>query len=171
MPLLLSATDFAPYKELSSNLDDGVRLHPYIAQAQQFDLKPLIGELFYKNLVDNQDSTPHTLLLAGGGYGFDGNTYEFSGLKAVLVFFAYARFLENQNINITRFGVVYKNNSDVSERVDEKTLQRLINQAREQALAYWAECVMFLNRKRSSYPFWKGRVDAAKQGLRITAVG
>lgn len=170
MPLLLTATDFAPYRELSPNIDDATRLNPYIAQAQQFDLKPLLGELFYQNLTDNPATTENALLLSGGSYTYNGNTYCFAGLKAALVFYAYSRFIDNQNVNITRFGVVYKNNPEVSERVDEKTLQRLVLQARDQAMGYWIECEQFLKRNPSQYPLWKGHVNQPK-AFTISAIG
>lgn len=170
MPLLLSVIDFAPYKELSLNIDDSTRIHPYIKQAQQFDLKPLLGEEFYKDLTDNSTSTPNSLLLTGGGYTHQNKNYEFSGLKAALVFYAYARIIENQNIQVTRFGVVYKNNADVSERVDEKTLQRLVQQTRNQARVYWDECELFLNRNSIDYPLWLKK-SSNKSRINITAIG
>jgi prephenate dehydratase len=88
----------------------------------------------------------------------------------VLAYYAYARIIENQNIHVTRFGVVFKNNADVSERVDEKTLQRLILQTRNQARAYWDECQLFLNRKSASYPLWANQPNT-KPRINISAVG
>ena len=170
MPLLLSAIDFAPYKELSLNIDDSTRIDPYIKQAQQFDLKPLLDEEFYKDLTDNSSTAPNSLLLIGGGYNHQNKSYEFSGLKAALVFYAYARIIENQNIHVTRFGVVYKNNADVSKRVDEKTLQRLVQQARNQAKVYWDECELFLNRSSTNYPLWLKK-PTSKSRINITAIG
>jgi hypothetical protein len=170
MPQLLLVTDFATYKELSVNIDDTTRINPYILQAQQFDLKPLVGEVFYKDILDNPTSAENTLLLNGGAYSYQNKNYEFSGLKIVLAYYAYARIIENQNIHVTRFGVVFKNNADVSERVDEKTLQRLILQTRNQARAYWDECHLFLNRKSISYPLWANQPNT-KPRINISAVG
>ncbi|UPT66887.1 MAG: hypothetical protein M0D57_21070 [Sphingobacteriales bacterium JAD_PAG50586_3] len=170
MPQLISVTDFAAYKELSVNIDDTTRINPYILQAQQFDLKPLVGEVFYKDIIDNPTSTENSLLLTGGAYAYQNKSYEFSGLKSALVYFAYARLLENQNINVTRFGVVFKNNADVSERVDEKTLQRLILQARNQARAYWDECEVFLNRQSTDFPLWS-KAPITKPRINISAIG
>ena len=170
MPQLISVIDFATYKELSVNIDDTTRINPYILQAQQFDLKPLVGEVFYKSIIDNPTTAETALLLSGGEYIYQNKSYEFSGLKSVLVYHTYARLLENQNINVTRFGVVFKNNADVSERVDEKTLQRLIQQARNQARAYWDECTVFLNRQSANYPLWN-KVPTTKPRINISAIG
>jgi hypothetical protein len=170
MPQLISATDFATYKELSVNIDDTTRINPYILQAQQFDLKLLVGEVFYKDILDNPTSTENALLLNEGSYTHQNKSYEFFGLKSALVYYAYARLLENQNINVTRFGVVFKNNADVSERVDEKTLQRLIQQARGQARAYWDDCEVFLNRKSADYPLWN-KAPTTKPRINISAIG
>lgn len=170
MTLLTSATDFAAYRELSVNIDDAARINPYIAQAQQFDVKPLLGELLFKDLIDNPTTTENELLLSGGSYTYQSANYDFAGLKAVIIFFAYARFLENQNINITRFGIVFKNNADVSERVDEKTLQRLVQQSRNQAQAYWDECGKYLQRNAGLYPLWQ-KPNSSPGNISISAVG
>lgn len=151
---LITFNDFEPYRELTGNLDVTERLTPYINQAQQFDLKELMGNQFYTDLVNNSSDANYQTLLEGGDYTYNNLTYSFTGLKAVIVMFAYARFLANQNINVTRFGVVFKNNNDVSERVDQKTLQAAISNAKEQGKAYWNECVDFLYHNYTDYPLW-----------------
>jgi hypothetical protein len=151
---LITFNDFEPYRELTGNLDVTERLTPYINQAQIFDIKELMGNQFYTDLVNNYADANYQALLNGGEYTYNNLTYSFTGLKAVIVMFAYARFLANQNINVTRFGVVFKNNSDVSDRVDTKTLQAAISNAKEQGKAYWNECTEFLCNKSTDYPLW-----------------
>lgn len=151
---LITFNDFEPYRELTGNLDVNERLNPYINQAQIFDLKELMGNQFYTDLVNNSSDTNYQDLLNGGDYTYNNLVYSFTGLKAVIVMFAYARLLANQNINVTRFGVVFKNNNDVSDRVDTKTLQAAISNAKEQAKAYWNECTEFLCNNSTDYPLW-----------------
>ena len=171
---LITFSDFEPYRELTGNLDVTERLNPYITQAQNFDLKQLMGNQFYTDLVNNSSDQNYQDLLNGGDYVYNNLTYSFTGLKAVIVMFAYARFLANQNINVTRFGVVFKNNNDVSERVDTKTLQAAISNAKEQAIAYWNECEEFLCNNSTDYPLWGDDpvvTGRKKGGVVITGVG
>lgn len=170
--MLITQADFPPYREITANLEYTERLNPYIAQAQQFDIKALLGEKFYANLIANPATTANAKLLNGGSYAVDNYTYEFTGLKAVLVMYSYARFLQNQNVNVTRFGVVFKNNNDVSDRVDEKTMQRIMTNAREQAQAYWQECELFICRNSTDYPLYcQTGQSVNKGGPRISGVG
>jgi hypothetical protein len=171
---LITFSDFEPYRELTGNLDVTERLTPYITQAQNFDLKPLMGNQFYVDVVNNPASTENVLLLDGGDYVYNNNTYTFTGLKAVIVMFAYARFLQNQNINVTRFGIVFKNNNDVSERVDTKTLQFAVTNAKDQAISYWNECIEFLCNNSTDYPLWGDDAPAnpkTKKNVVVSPVG
>jgi hypothetical protein len=169
--MLISQTDFVNYRELTANLDYTDRLDPFIRQAQQFDIKQLLGEKFYADLTANPATTANAKLLNGGTYTDGGYTYEFTGLKAALVMFTYARLIQNQNVSVTRFGVVFKNNGDVSERVDEKTLQRLTSNARDQAVAYWKECEVFICRNDADYPLYCHTSSVRKGGLTLSGVG
>ena len=171
---LITTADFADYKDISSNIDSAARVDPYILNAERLDLKPLLGERFFADLIANPNTTANALLLDGGDYTYNSNDYNFAGLKAVLVYYSYARFLENQNVNVTRFGVVHKNNPDVSERVDDKTLMRHVSNAREIAKSYFAEVDLFIIRNSTDYPLYHkcyAYNESAGAGVRITAVG
>jgi hypothetical protein len=49
--LLITKTDFAPYRNLTVNLDDTKRLEPFILEAQRIDLINLLGKRLYFDLV------------------------------------------------------------------------------------------------------------------------
>lgn len=171
---LIQFSDFAPYKDISPNIDSASRIEPYINNAQLLDIKPLLGSVFYADIVANPTTTDNAFLLNGGTYTWGNYTYTFAGLKAVLVYFAYARFIQNQQINVTRFGVVYKNNSDVSERVERSAITGLANEAKEIAKAYFEECELYLSRNPQLFPLW--RVSGTDNtynhsGIIISAVG
>ena len=81
--------------------------------------------------------------LLEGGYYDDDKKY-FAGLKAAVCLLAYARFLPNNNINVTPFGVKEKIALDSNE-VSDKSLFRQINEARNTGLAYLQQVLDYLN--------------------------
>lgn len=81
----------------------------FIREAQDFDLKPLLAEAFYTDLVANkEDGDSWQLLLEGGEYAFEGRTYYFRGLQDVLAYFVYARFILKCNYVSTSHGFSIK---------------------------------------------------------------
>lgn len=81
----------------------------YIREAQDFDLKPLLCESFYFELINNkEDADKWQLLLAGGSYVYKGNTFYFRGVQDVLAYFTYARFVLKCNYVSTSHGFTIK---------------------------------------------------------------
>lgn len=155
---LITVADFAPYRALNLNQVQARVLDPFIAEAQEFDLKPLLGSAFYKDIVDNIGDTKYQELLKGKTYTNDRDeTVEFQGLTAALVYYTYARYVENKPIVDTKHGVVRKK-TNFSEPVDDKTLARKVGQARSGGVSYWRDVEDFLNinANRTVYPLWKG---------------
>lgn len=96
--------------------------------------------------------------------------YSHPGIKDVLKAFTYARFLNNQNVSVTAFGVVEKR-SEFSDNVEEKTMARLIAQARSTAIAYFAETETYLNRHLEVYPDWKSTCIKKYLPSKISSIG
>lgn len=101
---------------------------------------PAIGAELYKEVDENP--TAHTLLLDGGYY--DNNTRYMAGLKAAVSLLAYARFVLNNGINATPFGVKEKLTLD-SSSVTDKALFRHANEAENTGLAYLQQCIDYLS--------------------------
>ena len=122
----------------------------HILDAQVFDLQKLLGANFFNDLVENYTSTDYQTLLNGGTYVFKTVTYTNYGLKAVLVHYAYARYVRfGHNID-TPLGIVVKlsENSEQSSVADKKA-----SYTDNQTLAfnYWENVRTFLDRNRSTY--------------------
>ena len=49
--LLITKTDFAPYRNLTVNMDDSKRLEPFILEAQRIDLVNMLGKRLYLSLI------------------------------------------------------------------------------------------------------------------------
>ena len=101
----------------------------FIREAQMFDLKGLVSEAFFQDLTSETPVRNYTLLLEGGMYAFKGKKYEFAGLKAVLAYFAYARYIFVGHQVDTPMGIKEKVNQDgeaisQNERRDVQTTSR-----------------------------------------------
>jgi hypothetical protein len=171
---LISLTDIQEYKPISSNIDATKKLNPFIKEAQQFDLRPILGDEFYLDLVADIEASPSLTKYAdlwnGNTFTVGSDTYENAGLKVVLVYYAYARYLNRANTNQTAFSVVQKNNPN-SESISEAALARLVGQATSGAKDYEARIKFYLDNNASLYPLYTCQNDNRRTGgIRITAV-
>jgi hypothetical protein len=138
--MLITTNDIRKHRPVAGNLDDMKRLEMYIREAETLHVLPAIGAELYKEVDENP--SVHTLLLDGGYY--NNNTCYMAGLKAAISLLAYSRFVLNNSINATPFGVKEKLTLD-SGNVTDKALHRHANEAEKTGLAYLQQCIEYLN--------------------------
>jgi len=163
--LLIGKSDFEPYLQVSVNLKDERHLAPHILQAQNLDIKPVLGNALYTDLVKNYTDTNYQELLNGGEYVKDGKTLSFQGLKAAIASYSYARYIYARNAVDTPFGMVTKT-SDYTTAVDAKTLTQVANFARNSGEHYLQEVVAYLNDNTDEFPLWTGSCGNRMNGKR-----
>jgi hypothetical protein len=176
--LLISLIDFAPYKALSTNLTTVKNLDPYILEAQEFDLKKLLGRELFIDLLDDFDASPSLTkyedLFNGLSYEYQDVKYQHRGLVPVLCYYSYARYILNSGGHSTDYGLRKKINQD-SEEVSEKEKARRVTQAREGAVAYWNDVKVFLDHYKiidpDTYEFWNCTTKGATGLPRINGIG
>jgi len=174
MTNLITITDIQAFKPMSVNIDVSKKLTTFIREAQEFDLRPLLGDEFYLAIVSDFEASPSLQvygdLFNGVTYIYGGHTYQHDGLKSVLVYYAYSRYLNNAQTNQTAFGVVEKVNEH-SNPISEKTLSRQVGQAISGAKAYEQRVIDYLVRNESTYPLWKCfKTNKKTGGIRITSI-
>lgn len=173
MIALITESDFAPYKVISANLNATKKLLPYVVDAQQLDLKELIGSAFYLALYKDVTNSPalqiYRGLWEGSEWVCNNKTYRHEGLKTVLVHFSYARYIMNSGQEETAFGVVVKKEEN-SEPISEKTLLRKIDNANSAAFAYFKDVEMFLNDNCADYPLWNCVCEKRERRSPVTDV-
>lgn len=174
MTNLITITDITDFKPLSINTDVTKKLNTFIGEAQEFDLRPLLGDALYIALVNDFIASPsltqYNDIFNSKTYVHDDITYQHDGLRAVLVYFSYARYLAHVNTNQTAFGAVIKLTPD-SQPIDFKTLARMISQNLSGAKAYETRVFDFIRRNPEDYPLYKCSVPNKRTGgLRITAI-
>lgn len=144
MQKLITRNDIAKYRQVSKTPNDD-KLNEMILDAQILDLQPLLGESLYNKIVANP--ADHEELLAGGVYEVDGIGYTNYGLKMVLAYFAYARYIMFSSVTDTPFSVVEKltDNSRPVEASSKKTIYGL---NRDAAFQIWENVKKYLIRMK-----------------------
>ena len=126
----------------------------FVYEAQFIDLRELMCESFYNDLVSNYTNSIYQNLLVGGSYTFEDKTYYYEGLEICLSYFAYARFISESNIQSTSFGMVRKNSQE-SERASQRELEAIAQKNTERALLLFQSTKLFLDRNEETYTFWE----------------
>lgn len=166
--MLIDKTDIAQHREISRSVKDD-KINPYIEDAELLDLKPLLGELLYNDIVDNSGDAIYVDLLEPKTYTYDGKNYKHSGLKKVLSIFANARYVIHGSYTDTGFGLVQKSNQD-SQPVSETQKRNIYKKEQQTATAYFGAIALFLDRNKTVYPLWKVNCQSGNRRIRFNKI-
>lgn len=180
-PILISPTVFQQFEDISTNIKPE-RLQVFIKKAQELDLKPFLGYPLYYQLLkyfddDGQMKTdvPQVYKKLFNGCEYidpSGYTVTYEGLAPTLVYFTFARFVENNGVHYTATGPVIKQ-YDNAQAVSTPDLLKLVQQQRSVANAHANEVEKFLQDNQADYPLWRynERNKSARQaGPRIRGI-
>lgn len=136
-------------RDIAANIDAD-RLRNFIREAENIDIRPSIAVDLFRRLdgmgpfsvVNGEISGDYDLtteeksLLVGGYYSSDCGCEEyFEGLLLALGYFAYARLVREQSLNVTAYGVVIKE-GELSSPADTRAIAAAALNAQNIAEAY-----------------------------------
>ncbi len=153
MELLISKSDVEQYFKIALGRNEK-EFENFIRESQMFDLKDLMPEKFFYDMLANKDQDNYKTLINGGKYEYEEQKYQHEGIKGVLAHFSYGLYLLRANITDTSFGLVTKRNNN-SEPVEYKERKDWYYKHREQAAQLWEEVKRFLDRNKTDYPVWE----------------
>jgi hypothetical protein len=162
MTNLVTKSDLDNYKYICDSVKNSTSWTQFVSEAQLFDVKVWLGDPLLNEIINQASTLPTTIsalnqkLLDGGLYTYLSKDYLFQGLKAAIIYYAFARFTNRTSFNYTAAGIVLKD-SDLSTPASTKDIQRLETEARLMADAIKCEIITYLNRNYSSYPLWGDR--------------
>jgi hypothetical protein len=163
--LIISPTNILEFRPIAKSIPVE-RIVPYIAEAQQIDLKKLLGDALWLDFLTRFDNSvdskyaDYQKLLVGSTYTYGNITLENPGLIGYLSYMTLARFYANNQISATKYGIVQKLNEQ-SEQLDAKAIQNAITELRSNALALQTDIVKFLNTNGTLYPLYAYQDGAA----------
>jgi hypothetical protein len=154
---LITKSDLDVFKHVADSVRNSAIWPQFVNEAQLFDLKSWLGDALLSELLtqaeESELSANNVILLSGGTYLYQDKTYLFQGLKACIVYYAFARFTNRSPFNYTSVGIVTKD-SDLSTPVSDKVVQRLETESRLMGDSIREETILFLNRNHTLYPLW-----------------
>lgn len=159
MKLIITVENLKEFRPISEDIPES-RINPYIQEAQQLDLKRLLGPALFVDFLAKFDDaaqgatyTNYQLLFKGTTYTYGGYTVEHPGLIGYLAYSALARLYANNQINVVKYGLVQKL-SDKSEALSDKAVQMAVDELRSNALALQADIVRYLNTNIVTFPLF-----------------
>lgn len=151
---------------MSVHVDED-KIETYIRESESIDIKSALGDALYLDVKENPEK--YKLLLDGCTYDDKcGEKKIFMGIKTALAYYTYARIVKNGDFNVTRYGLMQKED-EYSSRPDIKEKVMAYNDAFSIADKYLKECVWFLEEKKDDYPLYKGngKIKANRTVFRI----
>lgn len=136
--LLISKEDFYEYESITTNTSPD-NIQPYIREAQKFDLSTLLNKELISDMQENLENANYQTLLPY--------------VRPVLAYFSYARYILGKNAVDTPFGFVQKTN-EFSQPASEKTIARIVEQARNSATGYARDMIQFIRDNINDYPLF-----------------
>lgn len=159
---IINQTTFQRFEDISINIKPE-RLNVFISKAQELDLKPFLGYALYYDLIKHlnddgtiKDDAPQAYKdLVNGAEYLDKRGYIvlYQGLGPLLVYFTFARFIEDDAIHYTATGPVIKQREG-STNLSVTDVTKLAQQQRSIANAYANEAERFLRDHRDDFPLW-----------------
>jgi len=153
MNAIITITDIRELRRIPNQVEWTGDFENYVIEAQRFDIRPFLGDAMFYDMMENLTSAVYVDLLDGTEWTYAENTIQFDGLRVALAYFSFARYIQSNNVFMTRYGLVTKS-TEHSEPVDEKTIARLVSQARNAANAIIEQAKLFLNNNIAVYTLW-----------------
>lgn len=163
MQALITRSDIAQYRQISKTPNDS-KLNEMILDAQLLDVQPLLGEKLFNAVMASPES--YSELLEGGSYEHQGVAYTNYGLKMVLAYFTYARYMMFSSVTDTPFSVVEKISKDTSKPIEGTTKKTIYQLNRESAFKIWGNVENWLVRTGNSE--YKKSCGSNSRGMRFT---
>lgn len=152
MALLLTYNQQQAIKAISTN--NSGKYDQIATEIEEKELKNLLGVALLQDLQDNPDTEANTELLNGGEYSnYRGQTIKFKGLRYIIAYLNYSKYIGQSFVNDTFSGFVVKNRQE-SELINEGTIKRLQNDNRQIALGEWELLREFLDLNTDTYTLW-----------------
>lgn len=160
---ILTATEIKNYKDIGNKIDEN-KINSIIEQAQLIDIKALLGDRFYFDLINNLSNPIYQPLLDGSSFTYFDINYTHDGIKALLADYFMSKYVLSINTNFTPFGATVKTPQD-GEIADRNSLKDISTQQNQLAGARWEIIKLFLIANTLIFPEWRNPIYADENGV------
>jgi hypothetical protein len=152
MALILIWSQQIAIKKISAN--NSSKYTQLATEVEELELKELLGIALLQDLQANPATTYNAKLLNGDSFtNFLGQSVTHKGLRYVIAYLNYAKYIGESWVNDTYTGMVSKKREE-SDLLSEGSIRRLQDQARKQALTEWEVIKDYLNCSSINFPKW-----------------
>lgn len=149
---LLTYSSQVAIKKISAN--NQTKYTPLELEVENYELRDLLGTPLLQDLQQNASTAINVKLLDGTSFvNCDGNTIYHKGIRYVLAYLVYSRYISESFISDTFTGFVQKTRED-AELLSDGRLKQLQEQARKIAMGEWQIIKEYLNLNSTDYPLW-----------------
>lgn len=142
--MIITVEDIRKVRHIAHNIDNG-RVDMYIREAEMLDVVPAISAELYEVLDAGENLTAEQEMMLNGGYYDAGcGKRKFEGLKVATAYLAYARFMRNNQVNVTPYGVATKIGEE-SATTEHRIVVVQAQEAENIGQAMLAEAVRYWN--------------------------
>lgn len=167
--LFFSKSDFANFRDISANIPEA-KIDGYIREAQTVEIRAFLGQELWSAMqadwielsTEFADDRFNDLWFGANYTNYAGVDLKFNGYINAGVYFAYGRFLVQQQVNVSRFGVESIQN-EISEDIGNPQIRVKARDASQVAFAYQNDALAFLESNLSIYPEYKQNETRAKK--------
>lgn len=160
MELLINKSKVAEVLQVAIGYDSK-EFDVFIREAQDFDLKPLLCEDFYYDLVKKKADAPFLELIDGANYQYNERDYFHRGLGDVLAYFTYARFMLKSNNVSTSHGIVTKKTPH-SEPITIAEKRNFYYKYKKDANLIFEDVKKFVERNIDTFDSWNNCNDCGQ---------
>ena len=152
MKILINKQQLNKYFQIGQGVSEN-DINKYIQEAQELDLKPLLCEDFYFDLVSKPTEEKYKKVIEGGEFDHNGQTRYFSGIEKVLAYFTFARLILKSHIVSTTHGFKVKQ-TDYSKDPESAERKNYYYSNRKDANTFFEEVKKYIELNSYDYPLW-----------------
>ena len=169
---IISRQQIQIYKQLSKSVYND-KLDQIILETQFQDLRPLLGERFFNDILNEESNSTGAYddLLDGSTYTYNNITYTNYGLRCVLANYIYARYTMFGDVIDNSFGQTMKMNVNESVPVSASIKKSLYQMNRDLAYNYWLNVRDFLMRNPSTYTLFNECNTSTNNSFKLSKIG
>lgn len=148
----MALTNFAiqqTIKPISPNKATGFDI--ICSEVEQVYLPKILGITMYSDLLAN--GANYTDLIEGSNFVVNGVQYSHRGLKYILCYYNYAKYIKNAHLADSFTGLVVQNR-DETTHVSSAEIERFSIESIEIANTAWLLTKFYLDNNISLYPYW-----------------
>jgi len=167
--LFFRKADFANFRDISANIPDE-KMNAYIREAQTVECRGFLGQqlwtamqLDWNELTTEFNEPRFNELWFGTDYtNYAGVEIRFNGYVNAGIYFAYGRFLVQQQVNVSRFGVESVQN-EISEDISNAQIRTKSRDASQVAFSYQNDAIAYLKSNQTLFPEYKFNESKTKK--------